>query len=324
MQYKGNNAAYKTISPASTAGIYSDTARGRNPFSLPATGYYGMAAAASGGVFILVFSLLQDNGSEYAVFWACASAITGISIAILLREIVLRTARERLIAARQQLDSNIRRAMAANGTAPIQGRKLTLEQNAEMIRVIRKKSDAAKIFGGIAQGHREVFDLCENYLVAIRREMPKVGAGSPRIAAFRRGEKLVRGAHRFHLLRWAEIEARLLTRKAAEITRIGEKLAVSREALDVVGFALRHYPNEADLRDSEAVLHEHIESLTIADLLERAEKAALRGNAKRAEGFYKEAADLLSANGNVSPDRQEALRKITIEIEKLGGANNNI
>lgn len=317
MQIKGNNAASRTIRPAEAAGVYRGSSRTGSPFWLPASGYYGMSAAAAGIIFVLVFGLLQDNGNEYAVFWACASAIAAIAAAVLLREIIFRTARERLAAARRRLDANMRGAISMNGGTSAKLAKLTLEHNAELLRVIRERSDAAKVLAGIAEGHREVFELCENYLAAVRRELPNVGVGSPRIAAFRRGTRLVRAAHRFHLLKWAGIEARTLTGKGVEAKRSDEKIAASQAALDVVEFALKHYPNEPELLDSAVVLRDHIGGLRILGLIEQAEKAESRGNKKRAAALYSEAADILKGEGRLTVEKRAALEKIQSEHNRL-------
>ncbi len=318
MQIKGNNAASKSIRAGEATGIYSGASRGtRSPFWLPAASYYGLSAAGAGMVFVLMFTLLQDNGNEYAVFWACSISVAAISFAVLLREIILRGARERLATARRRLDANMRGAVGINGGSAAKSGKFTLEKNDELLQKIREKSDAAKVFGGLAEGHKEVFEMCEKYLAAVRRELPNVGVGSPRIAAFRRGTKLAATAHRFHLLKWAELEARSLTIKAREIEQIEEKIAVSQEALDVVRLALKHYPNEVKLLDSAAALREHLEGLQTADLIEQAEKAVIGGNKKRAAALYQNALKILSDDGNQTAEKLDAIKRITGEVEKL-------
>ena len=135
---------------------------------------------------------------------------------------------------------------------PSDAPKLTLEKNSAILREIARKSEAAKVLGRLAESHREVFELCEEYRSATARELPTIGVGSPRLAALRRGNEIAGEYHHYHLLQWAEIQSRILTRDAQKHVKLNDKLGCAQEALGVIDFALGYYPDDLDLRSSEA------------------------------------------------------------------------
>lgn len=289
----------------------------RRPFWLPASNYYMLSAATSIGVFFLVWGILHDGGGEDTSYIpAGITASIALGSAVVLREIILRNARNRFIISQRLLDRSLQQVPLRHAS-PSDVPKLTLEKNAAILREISRKSDAAKVLGRLAESHREVFVLCEEYLSATARELPTVGVGSPRIAALRRGNEIVGEYHHYHLLQWAEIQSRTLTQNAQEHVKLSEKLGSAQRALGVIEFALKYYPRDASLRDSEALLHQLISSMQVSSLLEKAERAKFKGNNKRAVSLYKDALFQISRYGGGEPN--PAAEMIKQEIAKLRG-----
>ena len=291
--------------------------RHRRPFWLPASNFYILAVSVAIAVFFLVWGILNEGKADEKP-WIPAGLLAAMALAgaVIVREIVLRGARHRFLASQRQMDRSIRGiTRRIHDDLPP---KLTLERNASILHEISRKSDAAKVLGKFAEGHREVFELCEEYFAAVTRELPTVGPGSPRIAALRRGRNVAVAYHHYHMLQWAEIETRELTREASKHDKIASKLDSAQAALDVVDFALRSYPEESALIDSRNVLIELLSKIQVTDLVERAGRAALKGNPKRALSLYRDALFILQTQ---EPDlTSEAAIHVKEEIAKLTGS----
>ncbi len=290
--------------------------RQRRPFWLPASNFYVLAAAVTLAVFFLFWGLLHDGGSETPLVPAGLSASIVLASAVILREVVLRRARNRFLAHQRSLDRSV--AAAPRRNDPADPDKLTLERNAAILGVIEQKSHAAKTLRRLAAAHREVFDLCEEYLLVTQRELPSVGVGSPRLAAIRRGQDRANDLRHFHLLQWASIETQNLAEEARARSRLSERMDLTQRALTVVDFAANVYPNEASLLESEQVLRELITSIKVADFVQKAERAAFKDNRTRAISHYKDALfELERATAGSFEDRENAMGRIRDEIEKL-------
>lgn len=291
--------------------------RARRPFWLPASNYYVLTIAASSGIFFLVWGILQDGQEEAP--WIIAGGIASGTIfgAVLLREVFLRSARNRFLVDQRRLDRTLHAAAALPRALAANPDKLTLEKNALILSQIRQKSEAAKVLGKFSEAHREVFEMCSEYLGAAERELPTVGPGSPRIVALLKGKELVNQYQHYHLLQWAEIEARSLTLAANNSTKVSERFQTAQKALGVVDFALGYYPTDPALRGSETVLKEFVASLKVSHLIEKAEKANFRGQHARALSHYGDALFYLQRDVSASPDSQAMERSIVTEIDKL-------
>ena len=293
-----------------------EISRHRRPFWFPASNYYILSVSVAIAFFFLVWGILND-GRESTTPWIPAGMGAAIVLgsAVVIREVVLRGARDRFLRSQRQIDRSVKGiARRINDREPT---KLTLERNAAILHEISRKSEAAKVLGRFAEGHREVFDLCSEYLAAVERELPNVGAGSPRIAALRRGTEVAGRYHHYHLLQWAEIESRALTQQARAHDKISGKLESANEAVEVLEFALRSYPHEVALLESRKVLLELVSSVKVADLIDRAERAAFKGNEKRALSLYQ---DALFLAGRDDPEvRSETIEHLNREIAKLLG-----
>src|SRR5689334_3510143 len=69
----------------------------RRPFWLPASSFYVLAVAVAIFVFFVILAVFRDDGNEMP--WATAGMVSSIILAgaVLLREVVLRGARNRLL-----------------------------------------------------------------------------------------------------------------------------------------------------------------------------------------------------------------------------------
>jgi hypothetical protein len=292
-----------------------DITKYRRPFWLPASNFYILAAAAAIAFFFLVWGILHDGGDSTPWIPAGIGSSVVLAAAVILREVILRSARNRFLASQRKLDMSLRAVRPRTGEMSDAG-KLTLEQNAAILRQISKKSDAAKVLGKFGEGHREVYELCEEYLQAVARELPNVGVGSPRLAALRRGREVADEHRHYHLLKWAEIEARSLMSEAKSRTKAAEKLDTAQRALGAVDFAIAVYPHDPSLLDSEKVLRQFVASVKVADYVEKAERAAFKGNSKRALSLYQDALfelDRVDIGGGLDMARE----KITGEIASI-------
>src|SRR5688572_13675760 len=114
------------------------------PFWLPATTYYFLSAAIAIGVFFLVWGILAESAGEMP--WISAELMSSVSLilAVVVREVILRTRRRRVFETQKKLD----RVLLA---APVNARKysdpikLTLERNAVFLNDIVRKSEAANV-----------------------------------------------------------------------------------------------------------------------------------------------------------------------------------
>lgn len=288
----------------------------RQPFWLPASSFYILAAAIAIAFFFLVWGILQEGDEQMPWIPAGIGASLILAGAVVLREIILRRARKRFLAAQKRLDYNLNNvSVRAKSNAP--EKKLSLERNAEIIKQIRKKSDAAKVLMKLSEGHLEVAEICREYLEINKRELENVGTGSPRLAALRKGKEIVAELHKFHLLTWAEIESRALTQEAKNRVTITEKTETAQKALNVLNSALLYYPDERQLTESEEAVREFLVSIKVAHWIEQAERSAFKGNNKRAISHYKDALFFLARETKQNEETDLIAEKINGEIKKL-------
>ena len=293
----------------------------RRPFWLPASNYYVLSIAVAVAFFFLVWGVLHDGTADAPWIPAGISASLLLCCAVFLREVVLRRARRRYIAAQRRLDDSLTwRVLAAERSR--NPNKLTLEKNAAILKDIAQKSDAAKVLSKLSDGHWEVFEMCGEYLTVSSNELKTVAVGSPRLAALHRGREKIRELHRYHLLRWAEIEARSLTQDARNRAKISERLDIAQRALAVIGSALEFYPEESSLLESEEALKEFVASIKISHWIERAERAAFKNNYKQALSLYRDALFYLGRENVKSEEKRLIAERINAEIEKIRALEN--
>ncbi len=299
-----------------TKKIGRNSTKYRRPFWLPASSYYILTMAVAIAFFFCVWGILQEGGEEMPWITAGIGASILVIGAVVLREIVLRNARNNFLSAQKRLDNNLKH-IVPNTQSKRDVNKLSIHQNAGIIKEIQKKSEAAKVLGKLSEGHLEVFEMCREYLAINKNQLETVGAGSPRLAALRSSRELVEQFHRFHLLAWVELESRSFSQEAKNRAIISEKLEMSQKALSVLEFALQFYPNESQLIESEDALKEFATSIKISHLVEKAERAAFKGNNKLAINHYRDALFFLARENVKSAEKEVIAGKIYSEIERL-------
>ena len=288
----------------------------RRPFWLPASNYYVLSVAISAAFFFLVWGILHDGGEETPWVTAGISASLLLCVAAILREVILRRARNQFLRQQRRMDDRVSDAYSRIGEKRSHD-KLTLEKNSAILNSIRQKSEAAKVLNKFSAGHREVFELCGEYLARNESELRTVNAGSPRLGALLKGRATATEYHRFHMLRWAEIKARALTNEVTSGVCTPKKIEAAQNALGVIESALASYPSEPSLLESQELLREMTVSIKVSHLAERAERAAFKGNYSQAKSLYRDALFYLGRDNVHTDERQQAARLINTEIEKI-------
>ena len=288
---------------------------GRQPFWLPASTYYFLVSAIAIGVFFLVWAILHDAKEESP--WIPAGMIaSGLLItAGAIREVFLRDIRNRRIIEQRRLD----RALLA---VPIPRShpnpdKLTLERNTAFLSEIQRKSDAAKVLSSISASHQEVFELCKEYIELVDRELPHVAIGSPRLRPLTKGRDYAARFHKYHMLRWAEVETRSLVQSAGSETDMSRKLERASQVLAALETATSHYPNELKLQESGGAVRDLITSLHAKALIDRAKNAKLLGNDEEFRSMMAEATMVIDQREAASESSNPIFAALLDEIRGL-------
>lgn len=287
----------------------------RRPFWLPASTYYILASAIALAVFFLWWAILGESDPEPLIPAAVAAGAL-LAAAVVLREIVLKKARNEFLLGQELINQNVRRVSPVDSAAS-KAPKLTLEMNASILREIERKSEAARVLAKLPEGHLEVFELCDEYLRKNKSELRSISPNSPRRNPLLHSRETVKKLHKFHLLAWASIETRLLTQDSRARVTIDEKLESAQKASGILDSAMQFYPDEPQLTESAKAVRDYIVSIKVSHLIEQAEKAAFKGNARRAINHYRDALFFLARENERSVERDLIAQKITEEIEKL-------
>ncbi|HYJ90700.1 MAG TPA: hypothetical protein VEV84_05280 [Pyrinomonadaceae bacterium] len=275
-----------------------------------------LAAAVAIAAFFLALGLFREGGEPPWIPAGVAASMVLVG-AVILRRAILKKAQIRESVLRQ-FEQNWR-PLSLN--VPTNENKLTIEQNAAILGELKRKSEAAMLLSKYSEGHREVFQLCSQYLELNERELRTVGLGSPRIAPLRRGREVAEEYHRLHMLKWAEVEARSLLEDAQSKKKAAEKVETANKALSIVDSALSYYPAEVKLSESSLAISEFVLMVKVADLIERAGRSALRGNKTRAEKLYSSALNQLGSETTTGDERHLVAEKIKKELDRLADSD---
>ena len=267
------------------------------------------AAATAATLFFLLWWMLQEEENPWIPAGLAASVV--LLVAALARLMVAR--RER---ARPREHSSFT-SDAYNGSsrrAPSNIMQSTT-LHAAALRSLQKQSAEADSKDS-PEMHRELYDLCDEYLAGADKALQSPATQADRRVALRAGQERVRELQKHHLLTWARVSAQSLTYEAQQRVRLYEKVETANRALNCIETALKIYPDEAELNVSARAVREFITSSRVAHWVELAERAAFKGYFQRSIDCYRDALFYLTRD---RPDAagEAAAERITREIEML-------
>jgi tetratricopeptide (TPR) repeat protein len=184
------------------------------------------------------------------------------------------------------------------------------------LRALQKQSADADARDLPPRAHRDLYDLCTDYLQGAEQALQSPSLAAEGRRALRAGQERVRTLQRHHLLTWARGSARAFTHEAQQRVRLYEKLETANRALECIDSALKVYPDEEELKVSARAVREFITSSRVAHWVELAERAAFKGYYRRAIDRYRDALFYLTRDG-ADQDREAGAERITREIELL-------
>ena len=284
---------------------------------LPASTYYFLSSALAIAVFFAVWAILNDAGEESPWIPAGLAASVLLIAAGVMREVLLRRIRTKRITEQMRLDRTLLSAPLVRN--PSNPDKLTIEQNAAILSEIQQKSDAAKVLSSIPASHREVFELCEHYLALVDGELPHVAIGSPRLRPLTKGREYAARFHRYHMLRWAEMETLSLAKSAASEPDLSRKLERASYVLAALEIAISHYPNEVKFRESGDAVKDLLASLRARALIDRAKDAKFLGDTEEFRSLSIGAAALIEEREKAEGTSSPVFEALLDEIRNLEG-----
>jgi tetratricopeptide (TPR) repeat protein len=267
------------------------------------------AAAAAGALFFLLWWVFQEEENPWIPAGFAASVV--LLIAALARLMVARRDRARL----REHNSVSREPYNSSSDRLSSGTMYSTSLHAAALRSLQKYSAEADAKDS-ADVHRELYDLCAEYLAGAEKALQSPRTQADGRVALRAGQERVRELQKHHLLTWARVSARTLTHEAQQRVRLYEKVETANRALNCIETALKVYPDEEELNVSARAVREFISSSRVAHWVELAERAAFKGYLQRAIDCYRDALFYLSRD-RPGPAGDAAAEKISREIEML-------
>jgi len=267
------------------------------------------AAAVAAALFFVLWWMLQAEESPWVPAGLAASVV--MLVAAFARVLVARRAvRNR---DRQAMHNSYRKA--APYRAAFTQVMHSTSRHAAALRALQRQSAAADARDA-AETHRELYELCNEYLTGAETALQSMTLQADSRVALRAGQERVREMQKHHLLTWARNSARSLTHEAQQRSRLYEKVENANRALDCIDQALKVYPDDDELRVSAQAVREFITSSRVAHWVELAERAAFKGHFQRAIDCYRDALYYLSRD-KPDADGEVAANRIMKEIDLL-------
>jgi hypothetical protein len=284
---------------------------------MPSTiGYMLAAGLTAAALFFVLWWMLHGSGDEAPWLPAGLAASVVMLVAAAARQVVMRRAWTRYILEQDRRDPSLKTSGKHKaGASTTTSTKSDVYHAA--LRAVQKRSADADAGGELPEAHLEAYHLCKDYLASTEEAQRNGGLTAENRAAVRSGRERVRVLQKHHLLAWASISARVITLDAQRRVLISDKIETAQRALEVIRAALKVYPEDQELMGSTAAIEEFISSVKIAHWVEIAERAAFRGQYRRAIERYRDAL-FYASRGNLSDEVQrDTTERIGREIELL-------
>lgn len=272
------------------------------------SGFMTAAAGAAAALFFLLWWILQGEENPWIPAGLAASVVMLVAASARLATV----RRSRLRSVREQHSDEWRVRPGRGPSGSVQ----STSRHSAALRALQRKSADADARDLPPQAHRELYDLCTEYLQGAEQTWQSPGLSAEGRLALRAGQERVRILQRHHLLTWARGSARAFTFEAQQRVRLYEKVETANRALECIDSALKVYPDEEELKVSARAVRDFITSSRVAHWVELAERAAFKGYYRRAIDRYRDALFYLTRDGN-DHDREAGAERITREIALL-------
>lgn len=274
------------------------------------------AAAAAAALFFVLWWMLQGEESPWVPAGLAASVV--MLVAACARLLVARRVRSQYrVHDRPERQRHSDSMSRSYDSVPGSYEEVmhSRSMHAAALRSLQRQSAAADAKDS-SQTHRQLYDLCCEYLLGAEKAIQTATLRPDGRMALRAGVERVRELQRHHLLTWAKVSARQLTHEAHQHSRLFERVETANRALECLDTALKVYPEDEQLKVSVRAVREFITSSRVAHWVELAERAAFKGYHQRAIDCYRDALYYLTRD---QPDSagHAAADRITREIELL-------
>lgn len=309
---RGSQHRARTVSPTPSSSKRA-TARPRMPSTY---GYMIASGLTAVALFLVLWWMLHTNGDEVPWLAAGLAASVVMLVAAAARQVVMRRAWTRYILEQDRREPSLKPSSKhkTNGATVSSGKA---DAHYAALRAVQKRSADADALGEMPDAHLEAYHLCKDYLANTEEALKQGGLSMENRSAVRSGRERVRVLQKHHLLAWASISSRAITQDAQRRASLSDKVDTANRALDVIRAALKIYPEERELLDSTAAIEEFISSVKVAHWVEMAERAAFKGQYRRAIERYRDALFYASRGSLTDEIRRETSERIGREIELL-------
>lgn len=285
---------------------------------IPSTsGYIAAAGATSAVLFFALWWMLHTSGDEAPWVPAGLAASVVMLVAIAAREVIMRRAWTRYFLERDRRGLHVTDARGTPRNHNGGNGSRSINKHLAALRELQKQSAEAEAAGAMPNLHLGAYHTCKDFLARTDDALRSRAVNSQSLAALRSGQDRVRVLQKHHLLIWASGSSKALTFEAQRRVTVADKIEMAMRALDVVDSALKVYPDEAELQESANAIREYISSVKVAHWIELAERAAFKGQYRRAIDRYRDALFYLSRETMSLAIRNEGAERITREIDLL-------
>ena len=302
--------------------------RGSRPPS--AMGYMLVSGCVAVALFFIVWGLLQGSSEE--AHWAAAlAACVVLLIAASAREIFLRRAWSRQVL---EMDGRSRPesfggrparssvTQAANTTRKAANARTGWSHTASLRGLHRTSAEADAL--DTQEAHLDAYHQSQDYLEATDEALRSANLPAEKRVVMRSGFERVTALRKHHLKNWARVKTNTITLEAKHRTRLYDKLDTAQQALRVLETALAEYPDDIDLKCSEAAVREFMAASKVSHWLEIAERTAFRGQHRRAIARYRDALFYVSRESMSDETRELLASRIQREIQALRAKIQNV
>jgi hypothetical protein len=285
---------------------------------MPSTyGYMIAAGVTAVALFFVLWWMLHSSGDEVPWLPAGLAASVVMVVAAAARQVVMRRAWTRYILEQDRREPSLKPSAGKHKTGAPVPTSAKADAHYAALRTVQRHSAEADASGEQPEAHLEAYHLCKDYLATTEDALRQGRLAGEKRAAIRSGRDRVRLLQRHHLLAWASISVRAITQDAQRRASLSDKIETAQRAIDVINAALKIYPEERELLESTVAIEEFIASVKVAHWVEMAERAAFKGQYRRAIDRYRDALFYASRGGLTDEAQRETSERIGREIELL-------